>query len=124
MNNSSKNVLVVDDNSDAREMLAKMLEKLDWVPKSYESGQSALDDMANKDYQIAFLDIMMPHMNGYELLEKIRAIPEYKELPVIMVSAKDKDSEIMEGYQFGAALYITKPFTMKQIEYGIKMVLE
>jgi DNA-binding response OmpR family regulator len=66
---------------------------------------------------------MMPGMNGYELLAKIREMPEFANLPIIMVTAKDEDSEIIEGYNFGADYYITKPFNSKQLEYGIKIYL-
>ena len=66
---------------------------------------------------------MMPEMNGYELLKQIRGISGFENLPVIMVTAKDEDSEIIEGYQFGADYYITKPFTAKQLEYGLKLFL-
>ena len=72
---------------------------------------------------IALLDIMMPEMNGYELMKALRGSPEYKNVPVIMVTARDQDSEILEGYQSGADYYITKPFTAKQLEYGIRIFL-
>jgi DNA-binding response OmpR family regulator len=66
---------------------------------------------------------MMPEMNGYELLKEIRQLPQYKDLPIIMVTAKDEDSEVLEGYQFGADYYIPKPYTARQLEWGIKIFL-
>ncbi|RMD86034.1 MAG: response regulator [Candidatus Dadabacteria bacterium] len=124
MSEQGKTILVVDDDPDGRALLCKMLQRLGHTPIDFESAQEALDNIHKHTYDIALLDIMMPNMNGYELLEKIRAIPEYKELPVIMVTAKDKDSEILEGYKFGADYYITKPYTSKQLEFGIKIVSE
>ena len=66
----------------------------------------------------------MPEMNGYEVLQALRAIPEYEKTPMIMVTAKDQDSEILEGYKYGADYYIPKPFTLEQIKYGIKTFLD
>ncbi len=123
--NPVRNVLVVDDDNDARHLLCKVLDRLGYKPVDFESGEAAIvDNLHSKNYLFACLDIMMPNMNGYELLQKIREMPEYSELPVIMISAKDKDTEILEGYKYGANYYITKPYTSKQLEYGIKIVLE
>ncbi|MCB0332675.1 MAG: response regulator, partial [Bdellovibrionales bacterium] len=87
------------------------------------SATEALKQIPGEHIDIALLDIMMPEMNGYELLEAMKKMPEFESLPVIMVTAKDQDSEILEGYQHGADYYITKPFTTKQIEYGLKLFL-
>lgn len=122
---SLRNVLVLDDDDDARHLLSKILEKLGYVPCTYESGDAALaDNLADKNFLFACLDIMMPNMNGYEFLVKLRELPPYKDLQVIMITAKDHDTEILEGYKYGANYYITKPYTIKQLEYGIKMILE
>jgi CheY-like chemotaxis protein len=72
---------------------------------------------------MALLDIMMPEMNGYEVMKALKALPEFKDIPIIMVTAKDQDSEILQGYQSGADYYITKPFTAKQLDYGIRIFL-
>lgn len=69
------------------------------------------------------LDIMMPRMNGYELLDALRAQPDFKSTPVIMVTAKDDDKEVLDGYRHGADYYITKPYTAKQIEFGLNLYL-
>jgi DNA-binding response OmpR family regulator len=66
---------------------------------------------------------MMPVMNGYELMHELKKLPQFETLPVIMVTAKGEDSEILEGYQSGADYYITKPFTIKQLDYGLKLFL-
>jgi DNA-binding response OmpR family regulator len=118
-----KTVLVVEDDSDIRAALATMLETLGFNHSCFGSAKEALAALKGVKVDLALLDIMMPEMNGYELLREIKKIPDYKELPIIMVTAKDQDSEILEGYQFGADYYITKPFTTKQLEYGLKIFL-
>jgi len=123
MTEEKKTILVVEDDADTRVALCTMLESLGFNHVSFTSAKEALSSIKGLNVQLALLDIMMPEMNGYELLREIKKLPEYKDLPIIMVTAKDQDSEILEGYQFGADYYITKPFTAKQLEYGIRIFL-
>jgi len=119
-----KKILVVEDDDDCRNALCAILEAIGFSPLPFASGAETLAGIKGNDISLALLDIMMPEMSGYDLLEKIKLIPEFANIPVIMVTAKDTDSEILTGYQSGADYYITKPFTSKQIEYGIKLFLE
>ena len=124
-----KLILVVEDDTDSRSALCTMLEALGFDHLNYASGKEALQGLSEaytsgQRPDLALLDIMMPEMNGYELLEQLKQKPEFKTLPIIMVTAKDQDSEILEGYQFGADYYITKPFNARQLEYGIKIFID
>lgn len=119
-----KVILVVEDDADTRAAICTMLESLGYAHMSFPLAKEALANLKGKTIDLALLDIMMPEMNGYELLREIKLLPEFKDLPVIMVTAKDQDSEILEGYQFGADYYITKPFTTRQLEYGLKIFLQ
>ena len=123
MNNTKRTILVVEDDHDIRAALCTMLESLGFNHLSFPNGKETLAAIKGLKIDLALLDIMMPEMNGYELLKEIKLIPEFKDTPIIMVTAKDQDSEILEGYQYGADYYITKPFTTKQLEYGIRIFL-
>jgi CheY-like chemotaxis protein len=116
-------ILVVEDDPDSRTAICTILESLGFEPIAFGLAREALAGIGGKKFDVALLDIMMPEMNGYELLAELRKRPEFENLPVIMVTAKDQDSEVLEGYQFGADYYITKPYTSKQLEYGIKLFL-
>lgn len=118
-----KTVLVVEDDTDSRSAICTILESLGYSHLSFASGKDALAGLKGQKIDIALLDIMMPEMDGYQLLREMKQIPELKDLPVIMVTAKDQDSEILEGYQFGADYYIPKPFTAKQLDYGLRLFL-
>jgi CheY-like chemotaxis protein len=118
-----KTILVVEDDTDSRAAIVAILEALGYGVVACASGQEALKTIPGKRLNLALLDIMMPEMNGYELLQVIRTMPEFAELPIIMVTARDADSEIIEGYKYGADYYITKPFTSKQLDYGIRVAL-
>lgn len=117
-------ILVVEDDTDARDALCAMLESLGHKPVAFSSGKAALQEVKKHKFDVALLDIMMPEMNGYQLLEELKKIPETANIPVIMVTARDDQDEILEGYHLGADYYITKPYTMSQIEYGISLYLE
>jgi two-component system, OmpR family, response regulator ResD len=121
--NVTGKIVIVEDDDDSREALSTIIESLGYTPLSFSSAQSALDGLKGEDIAVFLLDIMMPKMNGYELLDALRAREEFKKTPVIMVTAKDDDKEVLEGYKHGADYYITKPYTAKQIEFGLNLYL-
>lgn len=123
MNATKKKILVVEDDNDSRNALCAMLDALGFSYIGFAAGKEALEKIKGQKIDMALLDIMMPEMNGYEVMRELKAIPDFKDIPVIMVTAKDQDSEILEGYQAGADYYITKPFTVKQLDYGIRIFL-
>ncbi len=126
MNQESKNkykILVVEDDTDSRMAICTTLEALGFDHISFAGGEEALLGIRGHKIDLALLDIMMPGMNGYELLQHLRAIEDYKNMPIFMVTAKDQDSEVIDGFNYGADYYITKPFNTKQLEYGIKLFL-
>jgi CheY-like chemotaxis protein len=125
---SKKTILVVEDNDDSRQAMVVMIESFGYLVRAFSSGEEALaeiktDSETGKNFDLALLDIMMPGMNGYELLVELKKIPAYSKIPYIMVTAKDGDSEVIEGYKYGVDYYITKPFTSKQLKYGIELYL-
>jgi two-component system alkaline phosphatase synthesis response regulator PhoP/two-component system response regulator VicR len=117
-------ILVVEDDQDSREVLSRIIENLGYEVLAFASGKEALAEVAKTTIDLAMIDIMMPEMNGYEVLQAIRAMPNYGDIPIIMVTAKDQDTEVFEGYKYGADYYIPKPYTAKQIEWGIKTFLD
>ena len=121
--NNKRLILVVEDDTDSRMAICTILESLGFNHISFPNAQEALDGIKGVKLDLALLDIMMPGMNGYELLKKIREMDEFKTLPIFMVTAKDQDNEIIDGFNYGADYYITKPFNTKQLEYGIKLFL-
>ena len=124
MSDARKNILVVEDDNDSRQALCLILEALGVKAVACASAKEALAAIKLHKFDLAMIDIMMPEMNGYELLKEMRKMPECSAIPVIMVTAKDKDSEVLDGYSYGADYYITKPYTSRQIEYGLKLYLE
>jgi DNA-binding response OmpR family regulator len=121
-----KKILVVEDDKDSKNALCLMLESLGFEHMSFEGGQAALDEIKknkNNNIDICLLDVMMPGMNGYELLQELKKLDEFKNTPCIMVTAKTEDEDVIEGYKHGVDYYITKPYTREQISFGINICL-
>lgn len=119
----NRRILVVDDNADSVAILGSMLcaEHYDVVVAS--SGAEALERLKQEPVDLVLLDVMMPQMSGLEVLRRMREDAATDRLPVILVTAKTHDEDLLGGYQYGADYYITKPFTKRQLLYGIDLVI-
>jgi serine/threonine-protein kinase len=102
-------LLVVDDNEMNREMLSRRLERQGYRVTPARSGREALDWLRKQPFDLVLLDVMMPEMNGLEVLGIIRASHSIINLPVIMVTAKDQIEDLVTALQMGANDYVTKP---------------
>ena len=118
-----RKVLVVDDNIDSITILRSILESNGFIVRTAQSGREALAQLAQEIPDVILLDVMMPEMSGLEVLERIKTSHATSRLPVILVTAKMQDEDVLTGYQYGADYYITKPCTAKQLLYGIGLVL-
>jgi DNA-binding response OmpR family regulator len=119
----SRKILVVDDNLDSLMIMRSLLEARGFTVHVAQSGGEALAHAARELPDVILLDVMMPQMSGLEVLERLKSAHATSKIPVIMVTAKMQDEDVMSGYQQGADYYITKPCTAKQLMYGIGLVL-
>jgi sigma-B regulation protein RsbU (phosphoserine phosphatase) len=103
-------LLVVDDNEMNRDMLSRRLARKGHTVDVAEDGHVALKMIEETDYDVVLLDIMMPGIDGYEVLEKLRSEHGSGDLPVIMATAKDQSEDIVAALKLGANDYVTKPF--------------
>ena len=113
---------MVDDTRENVLLLRTMLERRGIEVDYAYDGEAALQLLEQHRFDVVLLDIMMPRMDGLEVLEHIRATAQLATLPVIMVTAKANDTDVLTGYRGGADYYITKPFTTQQVLYGIGLV--
>ena len=102
-------VLVVDDVELNRSMLSRRLGKRGYDVEVAEGGAEALEMIGEKDFDIVLLDIMMPEVSGYDVLEEVRKEKSPLELPIIMATAKDQGEDVVSAFKLGANDYITKP---------------
>jgi len=102
-------LLVVDDNEMNRDMLSRRLERKGYTVLTAEDGHQALAMLEAQPFDLVLLDIMMPGIDGVEVLKRIRATKGPSELPVIMVTAKDGSEDVVAALKHGASDYVTKP---------------
>lgn len=102
-------ILIVDDDDDIREMLVARLEHHGFETATAPTGEDALERVDDTNPSLVLLDIMMPGINGYETLERIREHRAFTDLPVIMLSAKDRGEDVVRALQLGANDYAIKP---------------
>ena len=114
-------ILVVDDNENNRYTLRRRLNRLGYkLITEAENGKIALDKMAEDEQDIILLDVMMPVMDGFEVLTKIKETPKYANIPVIMISALDDLEKIVQAIELGADDYLPKPFNPTLLAARIK----
>jgi two-component system response regulator AdeR len=116
-------VLVVDDNEDNLRVTEEILKTKGFAVRVAVDGASALRSIEQARPDVVLLDIMLPDMDGMEVLDRLRSNADLSGLPVILVTAKAQDEDLLAGYKVGADYYITKPFTARQLLHGIGLVL-
>jgi serine phosphatase RsbU (regulator of sigma subunit) len=107
---SGSSILVVDDNELNRDLLSRRLRKGGHRVQVAEHGLRALEMLAAEPFDLVMLDIMMPEMNGYEVLERLKADPALCHVPVIMITAVDDEASVVRCIELGAEDYMPKPF--------------
>ena len=115
--------MVVDDNPDIGEILRITLESNGFNVRCAYNGQELFVGLEELKPDLILLDIMMPQMDGFEVLRRLRENSDTASIPVIFLTAKVLDEDVQIGYKKGAKYYITKPFTPTQVLEGVNLVL-
>jgi adenylate cyclase len=103
-------ILVVDDNEENRDMLARRLARQSYEVLSAAGGLAALQTLAARPVDLVLLDVMMPDLDGYAVLQRLKADPALRDIPVLMISALDELESVVRCIQLGAEDYLNKPF--------------
>lgn len=111
----SRKILVVDDSSSVRKLVTFTLESKGWQGKSAADGLEALEILKNETIDAIVLDINMPRMNGLELLQKVKTVDTYANLPVIILTTEGQNEDKDRAIALGATAYIVKPFKPTQL---------
>ena len=120
----SPRVLVVDDDPQVLRLLQVNFELEGYDVVAASNGQEALDAAAKGDLDAVVCDVMMPGMDGFEVLKSLRANPKTKKLPVVLCSAKAQRSDLEQGEDAGADGYVTKPFDPQDLLDEVSRVLK
>ncbi len=120
----SGTILVVDDNEDNRAMLARRLARQGYEVLTAPGGRAALDTLAARPLDLVLLDVMMPDLDGYAVLQRLKADPALRDIPVLMISALDELDSVVRCIQLGADDYLGKPFDPVLLQARIGACLE
>ena len=120
----ANSLLVVDDNSMNRIMLSRYITKLGYRSSLAENGQQALEKLQAEPFDLVLLDVQMPEMDGYQVLEQLKADPRLRDIPVIMISAVDELESVVTCIELGAQDYLPKPFNPVLLRARLTACLE
>jgi two-component system alkaline phosphatase synthesis response regulator PhoP/two-component system response regulator VicR len=111
----ARTVLAVDDERAIVRLIQVNLERVGYRVLTASDGKEALDVVASEHPDLVVMDIMMPRMDGFEALNKLKKDPATRDLPVILLTARAQDRDVFYGYTNGAHCYLTKPFDPREL---------
>ena len=120
----SKKILIADDEPSIVAAVEFLLKRGGYEVRVARSGDEALELIEASPPDLVLLDVMMPGRSGYEVCKRLRERPEWKDIKIIMLSAKGRDAEVSRGLLLGADVYITKPFSTRDLMAKIQGLLE
>jgi DNA-binding response OmpR family regulator len=121
--NLSKKILIADDEPNIVAALEFLLQRNGYEVHVARNGEDALKLVEDCNPDLVLLDVMMPVRSGYEVCKRIRERADWRHIKIIMLSAKGRDAEVNKGLSIGADLYITKPFSTRELMDKIKDLL-
>ena len=116
-------IMVVDDSTSVRKMVAFTLENAGYAVVEAENGMDALEKLNGSRVNMFIVDLNMPHVDGFELTRSVRAMNEYRFTPIVMLTTESQDVKKKEGKAAGATGWITKPFKPDQLIGVVKKVM-
>lgn len=119
----SKSILVVDDEPSILLSLEFLMQQEGYEVRTATDGEEALQAVGKKQPDLILLDIMMPKIDGFEVCQVIRGNPDWKNIRIVMLTAKGREVDQEKGLALGADDYITKPFGTKELVKKVKTVL-
>ena len=117
-------ILVVDDEPDTLEVLRAILEHADYEVTTAKNGLQALESVAAHKPDLIMLDQMMPEMDGFEALRRLKSNDATKHIPVVILSARDKPDDLQQGWKSGTDLYLVKPVTGNELTDYVNCILK
>jgi len=117
-----KKILVVDDEEMIRKFLKINLTKWGFEVKEAVDGAQAMKELDNDHFDLLICDIMMPNMDGWQVLKEVKSNPKTKDVFVMFLTAKSEEADMAKAHHLGVDHYITKPFTKAQLLHGLKSI--
>jgi DNA-binding response OmpR family regulator len=116
-------VLIVDDEPNILLSLQFLMRKSGYEVRTARDGEEALAEISRAAPDLVLLDVMMPVKSGYEVCQRMRERPDWRDIKIVMLTAKGREVEMNKGLSVGADLYITKPFSTQELVQKINALL-
>jgi two-component system alkaline phosphatase synthesis response regulator PhoP len=120
----TKRILAADDERHILRLIQINLERAGYVVDLANDGKEALVKVAENRPDLTVLDVMMPYMDGFEVLKALKRDPKTRDIPVIMLTAKASDSDVFMGWSSGVDCYLTKPFNPHELVHFVQRIFE
>jgi two-component system alkaline phosphatase synthesis response regulator PhoP/two-component system response regulator VicR len=120
----AKKILVVDDERHIVRLVEVNLARAGYDVATAYDGVEALEKVKSEKPDMIVLDVMMPRMDGFEVLKRLQADPETQDIPVIMLTAKAQDADIFRGWSSGVSSYLTKPFNPRELLTFVERIFQ
>jgi len=117
-----KKILAVDDERHIVRLVQVNLERAGYIVVTAFDGKEALEKVASEQPDLVVLDVMMPYLDGFGVLQELRKNGATRDLPVIMLTAKAQDADVFRGWQSGVDCYLTKPFNPMELISFVKRI--
>jgi len=118
-----RKVVIADDEPNIVTALEFLLQRAGYDVRCAANGEEALALVESYAPDLVLIDIMMPGKSGYEVCQKMRERPEWRQIKIVMVTAKGREAEVSKGLSLGADLYVTKPFSTQELIAAIDRLL-
>lgn len=119
-----RKILAVDDEKHIVKLVQTNLERHGFEVVAAYDGKEALQKVQDEHPDLVILDVMMPYMDGFEVLQTMRRNASTRDIPVIMLTAKSQDTDVFRGWQSGVDLYLTKPFNPVELVAFVKRIFK
>ena len=120
---AKKDILVVEDEEDIRELLTYNLEREGFSVRGVSTGEDAFKEVKNTVPELVILDLMLPGVDGIEVCRRLKSDPRSQHLPILILTAKGEEADIVSGLELGADDYMTKPFSPRVLIARVRAVL-
>ncbi len=119
-----KNILVIEDDESVQNVVKELLELLDYSVLTASNGENGIEQALTNKPDAILCDVMMPTIDGFEVLQKLKANAATRKIPFIFLTAKAESHFIERGLNSGAVFYVTKPFTITELSKTLEAALD
>jgi DNA-binding response OmpR family regulator len=115
---------IADDEPNIVLSLEFLMQRAGYAVEVVDNGEDAFRRASEDPPDLMLLDVMLPRLSGFEVCQRLRALPVCRSLPIVMLTAKGRDGEVSKGLALGATAYVTKPFSVHDLVGQVKRILD